>query len=62
MTNALEGKVVIITGASSGIGAGAARRFAAQGCKLTLAARSVDKMKALAKTHCRPNRLSSAPT
>ena len=50
MTNALEGKVVIITGASSGIGAGAARRFAAQGCKLTLAARSVDKMKALAKT------------
>ena len=50
MTNALEGKVVIITGASSGIGAGAARRFAAQGCKLTLAARSVDKMKALADT------------
>ena len=50
MTNALEGKVVIITGASSGIGAGAARRFATQGCKLTLAARSVDKMEALAKT------------
>ena len=50
MTNTLEGKVVIITGASSGIGAGAARRLAALGCKLTLAARSVDKMEALAKT------------
>ena len=48
MTNSLSGKVVIITGASSGIGAGAARLLARQGCKLTLAARSVDKMQALA--------------
>ena len=49
MTTSLEGKVVIITGASSGIGDAAARLLAAQGCKLTLAARSVDKLEALAE-------------
>ncbi len=48
MTDALEGKVVIITGASSGIGAAAARALAKRGCKLTLAARSRDKLQALA--------------
>ena len=48
MNNSLSGKVVIITGASSGIGAAAARSLAQYGCKLTLAARSVDKMQALA--------------
>jgi len=48
MTNSLAGKVVIITGASSGIGAEAARALAKRGCKLTLAARSVDKLQALA--------------
>ncbi len=48
MTQSLKGKVVIITGASSGIGEAFARLLAAQGCKLTLAARSVEKMEALA--------------
>ena len=48
MTDSLKGKVVIITGASSGIGAGAARLLAEEGCKLVLAARSVDKLEALA--------------
>ncbi len=48
MTDALAGKVVIITGASSGIGAAAARALAKRGCKLTLAARSEDKLQALA--------------
>lgn len=47
MKDSLSGKVVIITGASSGIGAGAARLLAEQGCKLTLAARSVPKLEAL---------------
>ena len=44
----LTGKVVIITGASSGIGEASARLLSQQGCKLTLAARSVDKLEALA--------------
>ena len=48
MTQALDGKVVIITGASSGIGAAAARALAERGCKLTLAARSEGKLRALA--------------
>ena len=48
MSNSLSGKVAIITGASSGIGAACARALAQQGCKLTLAARSVDKMEVLA--------------
>ncbi len=44
----LEGKVVVITGASSGIGAAVARMMAPLGCKMTLAARSEDKLRALA--------------
>jgi ribitol 2-dehydrogenase len=49
MQHPLAGKVVIVTGASSGIGAAAARTLASLGCKLTLAARSMDKLAALAK-------------
>ncbi|MCY3915805.1 MAG: SDR family oxidoreductase [Chloroflexi bacterium] len=49
MSNSLSDKVVIITGASSGIGEASAKLLAEQGCKLTLAARSVDKMEKLAE-------------
>lgn len=49
MDHPLSGKVVIVTGASSGIGAEAARTLATLGCKLTLAARSADKLTALAQ-------------
>jgi NADP-dependent 3-hydroxy acid dehydrogenase YdfG len=45
----LTGKVVIITGASSGFGAAAARLFAKEGCKLVLAARRLDKLEEMAK-------------
>ncbi len=48
MAHPLAGKVVIITGASSGIGAATARLLAKLGCKLTLAARSAEKLYALA--------------
>ena len=48
MANPLTGKVVIITGASSGIGEAIARLLSQQGCKLVLAARSLDKLEALA--------------
>ena len=49
MNHSLAGKVVIITGASSGIGAATARALARCGCRLTLAARSADKLAALAE-------------
>jgi NADP-dependent 3-hydroxy acid dehydrogenase YdfG len=44
----VQGKVVIITGASMGIGAATARVFAEAGAKLVLAARSEDKLAAVA--------------
>jgi 3-hydroxy acid dehydrogenase / malonic semialdehyde reductase len=40
----LQGKVVFITGASSGIGAAAAMKFAAEGARLLLAARRPGKL------------------
>jgi ribitol 2-dehydrogenase len=44
----LAGKVVIITGASSGIGAATARLLAQHQCKLVLTARSEEKLRTLA--------------
>ena len=41
-------KVMVITGASSGIGLASARLFASYGARLALAARSIDKLKTLA--------------
>ena len=43
-----EPKVVVITGASSGIGAGLAIRLGRDGMRLVLAARSADKLEAVA--------------
>lgn len=48
MTHSLAKKVIIITGASSGIGAATARALAPLGCNLVLAARSAEKLQALA--------------
>jgi len=47
MKNTLQGKVAIITGASSGIGLECARVFSQAGASVVLAARSEDKLKAL---------------
>lgn len=49
MTGPMSGKVVIITGASSGVGEAAARAFARSGATVVLAARSARKIAALAK-------------
>lgn len=48
MTRYFKDKVIVITGASSGIGMAAAKTFFRYGAKLALAARSLDKMEALA--------------
>ena len=45
----LRDKVALITGASTGIGAAAARLFAAEGASVVLAARSEDKIGSLAE-------------
>src|SRR3569833_1228407 len=44
----IEGKVVIITGASSGIGEATAKLLAGQGAKVVLGARRADKQKQIA--------------
>ncbi len=48
MSNNIEGKVVIITGASSGNGEATARHLSAQGATVVLGARRVDRLKSLA--------------
>ena len=42
MRDALTGKVAIVTGASRGIGAAIARRFAAEGARVAIVARSLE--------------------
>ncbi|MFD7235512.1 SDR family NAD(P)-dependent oxidoreductase [Streptomyces syringium] len=44
----LTGRVIFVTGASSGIGAAAVRRFAAEGALVAAAARRADRVEALA--------------
>ena len=48
MNNNIEGKVIVITGASSGLGEAAARHLSAQGGIVVLGARRADRIKALA--------------
>jgi len=49
MASRLKDKWVLITGASSGFGAGAARAFGAEGCKLLLGARRMDRLEQISK-------------
>ena len=48
MPDVLKNKVAIVTGASRGIGAAIAVRFAAEGAKLVITARTLDERDAIA--------------
>ena len=48
MSNNIEGKVVVITGASSGLGEATARLLSSQGATVVLGARRLDRIKSLA--------------
>jgi NADP-dependent 3-hydroxy acid dehydrogenase YdfG len=49
MTTGIKDKVVVITGASSGLGEATARHLAQHGAKLVLGARRLDRLQALAR-------------
>ena len=48
MSNNIQGKVVVITGASSGLGEATARLLSAEGATVVLGARRIDRLKSLA--------------
>lgn len=48
MSNNIEGKVIVITGASSGLGEATARLLSAQGASVALGARRADRIQSLA--------------
>jgi NAD(P)-dependent dehydrogenase (short-subunit alcohol dehydrogenase family) len=51
MGNRLEGKIAVVTGASSGIGRSIVEHYVAEGAKVVAFARNLDELKALAATH-----------
>jgi NADP-dependent 3-hydroxy acid dehydrogenase YdfG len=49
MSDNIKGKVVVITGASSGLGEATARRLSAEGASVVIGARRADRIQSLAK-------------
>jgi NADP-dependent 3-hydroxy acid dehydrogenase YdfG len=62
MCNNIDGKVVVITGASSGLGEVSARHPSAQGASVALGARRQDRIQALASELTRSGRKAIAVT
>jgi NADP-dependent 3-hydroxy acid dehydrogenase YdfG len=58
MSGNIQGKVVVITGASSGLGEAAARLLSAEGATVVLGARRVERIRSLA---ARSTRRPSTP-
>lgn len=52
MTGQLDGKIVIVTGAGGGIGAAAARTFAAEGARVVAAGRTAASVEQVARDIC----------
>ncbi|PKK82020.1 MAG: NAD(P)-dependent oxidoreductase [candidate division Zixibacteria bacterium HGW-Zixibacteria-1] len=55
----LKGKIVFVTGASSGIGYACAKTFAQAGARLILAARRIDKLQKLADSQAKKHQTES---
>ena len=53
MNMKLEEKVVVITGASSGLGEATARHLASEGAAVALGARRLEKLESIAEAHMR---------
>lgn len=60
MSSNIKGKVIVITGASSGLGEAAARLLSAQGAHLVLGARRLDRLQQLANQLDGPERRAIA--
>lgn len=66
MSENIEGKVIVMTGASSALGEAAARRLTQGGAKLVLGVRRVDRLQAAAarcyeRVQARSNSLERQP-
>src|SRR5437588_11154096 len=57
MTRRMSGKVVLITGAARGIGAGVARKLASQGARLALVGLEAEQLRAVA-AECGPDAIA----
>jgi len=49
MNNNIEGKIVVLTGASSGLGEATARLLSAEGATVVLGARRIERLQSLAE-------------
>ncbi len=62
MSNNIEGKVVVITGASSGLGEATARLLSGEGASVVLGARRVDRLHPLFQAHAPARALGAGVT